>query len=559
MSEQEPAEVAFVFDQREYAEQTDTQLAEHMRERAPASLPAAEEFRRRHLPAVLSYAWLFARNRDARDRLAATAFDLAVEEASRGVDPPGTWRHHLLTLVQRTAEEWAGGERRRLLDVDFLRWWDDERRRDDEVPTLFRAFCRLPERTRVTLWYCVVEQESEASTSVYAGIDRDHMEDAREKALASLRQAFVEAHFERGSPACEAYGRLVDAAAQPRAARRSRDLGRHLDTCPSCAQALAELTRFSERPRTALAQGLLRWGGAAYVAAGPVPVATESPTGSGEPQAAASGAGPAPDPPVSSTDTDADAPGGKAGRWRVPPGYVVPAVIAFTVLGIVALILSALTTGSADSEQAGHATATPPTLPLPQPTHPQSTVTATVTASSPSTHPPRPAMSPKRQHPMPPTTTGPRPSPTHTAEAPPRPPAPKLPGADPAPVVNVSSGLCLDIDGFGFDVQMARCSGSRTQLWYVDRLGQLRNGGDPSDCLDAQGGVNFALGTWPCADAGGLTRSDLLFDIDGNGAIRPVNAPDLAVTPDHGRPGSELHLQRLQGRAEQRWTAGPAQ
>ena len=55
----------------DYRRLPDTALAGHIRSGAPTAHPAAREFHRRHLAAVLSYARLCGRDRAAGNRLAA--------------------------------------------------------------------------------------------------------------------------------------------------------------------------------------------------------------------------------------------------------------------------------------------------------------------------------------------------------------------------------------------------------------------------------------------------------------------------------------------------------
>lgn len=164
-----------------------------------------------------------------------------------------------------------------------------------------------------------------------------------------------------------------------------------------------------------------------------------------------------------------------------------------------------------------------------------------------------------------PSATSASPSPSRTS-APPRSPSPKPaptavfrpPGGAYAQVVNVASGLCLDIrDGDlekRTDVITAPCSSSSTQRWRVDTgSGSLRSAADDDFCLDSRGSVDKGVGIWECSSLDGDHGDNLRFTVDGDGVIRPAVAIETAVTPD-GDGG--LTLVPLNGGTGQRWRAG---
>ncbi|NUK86790.1 hypothetical protein HRW19_21300, partial [Streptomyces lunaelactis] len=269
-----------------YAALSDAKLTERIRSGAPAAHPAVQELKRRHLPAVLTYARICARDRAAGPQLAVQAFGLAAQEACRGIEPRGNWRHHVLTLVQRTGAGWALGSRRDRLAPDFAAWTDETA--DDtaavtlpglaEPPSLpsegasamLTGFYRLPELTRGMLWYAVVDQEPDATVATFLNVRPELVPELRSKAQDALREAYLRAYLERGADAkCLGFRRIIEVAARPGDRRRSEDLALHLTQCPSCTRLMAQLTRMAEDPRTVFAEGLLGWGGAAYAAHGP--------------------------------------------------------------------------------------------------------------------------------------------------------------------------------------------------------------------------------------------------------------------------------------------------
>ncbi|MDX3727932.1 RICIN domain-containing protein [Streptomyces caniscabiei] len=192
--------------------------------------------------------------------------------------------------------------------------------------------------------------------------------------------------------------------------------------------------------------------------------------------------------------------------------------------------------GTPAAPPSGAATPTVPPSPTPSPTPSE-------TAS--------PSKPPRKEKP----TKSPSPST-------PGPPKPSLPYGPPlngayTQVVNVASGLCLDIRGElekGTDVVTATCSSRATQRWRVDSHGDaLQSFADPDLCLDSRGATDDGVGIWDCDSLDGDNGDNLRFDVDSRGMIRPAVAPGYAVTPD--ALGS-VAFAEASGRDGQRWRAG---
>ncbi|MYV38892.1 ricin-type beta-trefoil lectin domain protein, partial [Streptomyces sp. SID1328] len=137
------------------------------------------------------------------------------------------------------------------------------------------------------------------------------------------------------------------------------------------------------------------------------------------------------------------------------------------------------------------------------------------------------------------------------------PPPPPPPGAAYAQVVNLATGLCLDVrDGDfdkGTDVVTAPCTSSPAQRWSVDSdLGVVRSAADSDFCLDSRGDVDRGVGIWTCDSVDGSNGQNLHFTVDPDGTIRPGIAIETALVPD----GGGVELQPLDGGREQRWRAG---
>ncbi|WP_327729395.1 RICIN domain-containing protein [Streptomyces sp. NBC_00487] len=191
--------------------------------------------------------------------------------------------------------------------------------------------------------------------------------------------------------------------------------------------------------------------------------------------------------------------------------------------------------------------ATPPSGPV-TPTVPQSPTPSPTPSDTGS-----PSKPPAKEKP----TRSPSPSPSRTGL-----PTPSLPYGPPlngayAQVVNIASGLCLDIRGElekGTDVVTATCSARATQRWRLDsHRNALQSFADPDLCLDSRGATDDGVGIWECDSLEGDNGENLRFEVDSRGVIRPAIAPGHAVTPD--ALGS-VTFDEVSGRDGQRWRAG---
>ncbi|MEV6650462.1 RICIN domain-containing protein [Streptomyces sp. NPDC051219] len=543
-----------------YSALPDAALTERIRAGAPTAYPATQELKRRHMPAVLTYALLCGRNPLAGNQLAVQAFDLAAQEACRGIEPQGNWRHHLLTLVQRVGLTWAAGSRRARLKPEFVAWIEETapftapdlpETRLESTSAILTGFYRLPELTRGILWYAVVDEEPDATVAAYAGIRPNMIPELRTKAQDAMRQACIQAYLERAEDRkCLGFRRIIEAAARPGDRRHSEDLALHLEECTSCALLVAELGRMTDNPRVVIAEGLLRWGGAAYAARGPVsdlldaiPVQRDG----SEPTAAMPALAGSPKPPQS---------GGT--RWkgaRRPSRLTV--LVAVAVAAAVVLAGTLLATASEDSDPArerDRAENPPPRDAVP----PVAVPAPSASLGGEPSHKPSPSPStsaPATSVPVPQPPAAPAPS-----KSVPHRPVPLVPGGGYTRVVNADSGLCLDIENGVManrtDVVIAPCNGALTQQWSLDSIGLLRSNADRDYCLDSRGNTDRGAGIWSCASVNGKNALNLLFTVDGAGAIRPQVAPDFALEPLGSSAGSSLGFDPADGDSDQRWTAG---
>ena len=491
---------------------SDARLTELLRGNTATAYPALQELRTRHRASVLAHARLCTTSESAARQLAAQAFTLAAQETARGIDPGVPWRHQLLLLAGRLTASWATDERATGLDASLLLVLNTAVP-GGPVPPMLAAFQSLPARTQGLVWYGIVEREPEDRTAGFLGLTREDVAYGTEGALQALAQACLRSRLAASDdPRCADFRRLIEESVRPDNPRDSTDLHAHMAHCAHCTAAYEELSALRDTPRTTLAEGLLPWAGAAYV----------------------------------TTETTGGEPHLDDGRGTWPRSrrlVLTSAALSVALAPLLVFVLSS--NGSPSPSTAGGQVAAPSSPP-------QVTVTATVSASqSPSPSPKSP--SPTRSSP-PPRTASPKPTPT---------PSPTLPpGSAYAQVVNLASGLCLDIRNGdlakGTDVVTAPCTASSTQRWRVDAArGVVQSSADSDFCLDSRGSVDKGVGIWECDSVDGHNGDNLRFTVDTDGVIRPAIAIATALTPADGDGDDDgLSLEPLSGGTAQRWRAG---
>ncbi|MFF2367671.1 ricin-type beta-trefoil lectin domain protein [Streptomyces sp. NPDC058122] len=502
---------------------SDARLTELLRAGTSTAYAALQELRARHRAPVLAYARMCTTGDSGAGQLAAQTFTLAARETARGIDPNVPWRHQLLLLTGRVAASWARDQRAAGLDPGLLLVLSTAGP-GGPVPSLLPAFQSLPSRAQGLIWYAVVEREPAERTAVLLGLTAEDVTYGTEQALQSLGQACLRYRLAASDdPRCGDFRRLIEESVRPDNPRSSTDLHTHMARCPHCSAAYEELTALRDHPRSALAEGLLPWAGTAYVSDDP-------------PRTGAV-------PPVPAVPRTSVLP------WPPSRRFVLTSAAALGV-ALAPVLFLLLSPGEAPSTGAAGSVGTPSGPP-------PVTVTATVPVT-PSAPTPSVSASPS------PSATSASPSPSRTSA--PRSPSPRPtptvvlrpPGGAATQVVNVASGLCLDIrDGDfdkGTDVITAPCTSSSTQRWRVDS-GSLRSAADDDFCLDSRGSVDNGVGIWECSSLDGGHGDNLRFTVDGDGVIRPAVAIETAVTPD-GDGG--LSLVPLTGGTGQRWRAGSA-
>ncbi|WP_338673643.1 ricin-type beta-trefoil lectin domain protein [Streptomyces sp. SCSIO 30461] len=509
----------------------ETDVIEWLRASTPADQPAIRELRRRHLPATVDYARLYTTSAPTGEQLADEAFLHAMREVCDGVDPSGTWRHHVLTHVRETALAWAADSRREHLRPDFLTWAQTAGPSAvSETPNvMIAAFCQLPERLRAALWYAVVDDESPSSVATHLGTTPGSVPVLTAKALVAMRDAYLKEHLSRrGTPDCRGFSRITDAAAQARDAYRHPDLAAHLVGCADCGVLLSSLAKLYGNPQTLLAEGLLVWGGAAYTGrAAAHGIDDASPPGHSP--ALADGRKPRLDTVALTGDPLKDP------ARPVPAYQSVPGRRTIRAVSGIAAVIAVAAVAVND--------AVPEISDLSGPERSQPSRSAGL---APPTAPSRSAGTP---------------SGAATAAPGPTPPVPVRTG-ETSQIVHAATGLCLDVENQVVQKRVnavaAPCSSGATQRWTFDTDGHLHNMADPAFCLkvdDEAAGV----GIRPCASDDPEKRARMTFDIGENGAIRSQPRPDQVVVPINSSAGEELPLVIKKSSAEdsERWAARP--
>ncbi|MDQ0910038.1 hypothetical protein QFZ22_006023 [Streptomyces canus] len=498
---------------------SDARLTELLRADTVTAYAALLELRARHQPSVLAYARLCTAGESAARQLAGQTFTLAARETARGVDPGVPWRHRLLLLTARSAAAWAGDERAAGLDPGVLLLLNTAGS-GGPAPPMLTAFESLPARTQGLVWYGLVEAEPEARTADHLGLTREDVVYGMEGALQSLARTCLRLRLAASDDSrCADFRRLIEESVRPDSPRASTDLHAHMVRCPHCAAAHEELCALRDTPRSALAEGLLPWGGTAYVGRSTAEPETRPRAGSRTP----------------------------SGTWPRPRRLVLASAALGVALAPLLLFLVSQGGDSPTGASASASTSAPASAGGVLPGPPQVTVTTTVSPSpSPSStsRPPSPSASPSATR----------------SSAPPRrtsPPPFRPPGGSYAQVVNLSTARCLDVAGDfgnGTDVVTAPCSPAGSQRWRVDSdRGVLQSAADPDFCLDSRGDVDKGLGIWSCDSVEGDKGDNLRFTVDPDGVIRPAIAIATGMTPGGG---DGVSLEPLTGGAEQRWRAG---
>ncbi|MBK3630093.1 cellulose binding domain-containing protein [Streptomyces sp. MBT49] len=231
--------------------------------------------------AVLSYADLCTSGSTAANQLAREAFALGIREARAAEDSGarGVGRRSsrlpriplLLTAVRTTAAAWEARGLGHRLDPDLRLWLNSDKAARYVGPPLSRPIALrglrdMQEPDAALLWLAEVEALPLHAVIRRQGLDPAAAVEELNQVRGLFRDRCHRNHLDTPMDAeCRSYVRLLDAVTRSPAADTPPDLSRHLATCVECAEAAACLRLHGGGLPAALAQGVIGWGGLAYL------------------------------------------------------------------------------------------------------------------------------------------------------------------------------------------------------------------------------------------------------------------------------------------------------
>ncbi|MEU3614866.1 cellulose-binding domain-containing protein [Streptomyces sp. NPDC006872] len=231
--------------------------------------------------AVLSYADLCTSGSTAANQLAREAFAFGIREARAAEDNTARDAGRrssrlpriplLLTAVRSTAAAWEAQGHGHRLDPDLRLWLNSGKAARYVGPPLSRPIALrglrdMQEPDAALLWLAEVEALPLHAVVRRQGLDPTAAVEELNQVRGLFRDRCHRNHLDTPMDAeCRSYVRLLDAVTRSPAADTPADLSRHLATCVECAEAAACLRLHGGGLPAALAQGVIGWGGLAYL------------------------------------------------------------------------------------------------------------------------------------------------------------------------------------------------------------------------------------------------------------------------------------------------------
>ncbi|WP_330308175.1 MULTISPECIES: cellulose-binding domain-containing protein [unclassified Streptomyces] len=230
--------------------------------------------------AVLSYADLCTSGSAAASQLATEAFTHGIQEARAAAEgTKSTGRRTprlpriplLLTSVRTTAAAWEAHGQGHRLDPDLRLWLHSEKAARYTGPPLHRPLALrglrdMQEPDAALLWLAEVEALPLPAVARRLGLDPAAAAEELAQVRALFRDRCHRNHLDTPMDAnCRSYARLLDAVTRSPGAETPEDLSRHLARCVECAEAAACLRLHGGGLPSALAGGVIGWGGLAYL------------------------------------------------------------------------------------------------------------------------------------------------------------------------------------------------------------------------------------------------------------------------------------------------------
>ncbi|MGW2824550.1 ricin-type beta-trefoil lectin domain protein [Streptomyces sp. NPDC001443] len=508
---------------------TDAQLSAELKQWTGASpaLHPVGELLDRHWEAAFTYARLCTDGPRAAGMLTTAAFTRLFGESMRHEGPTAAWRPRLLVTVRRIAAEWDTDDRRDLLHPALRSAAEDgDRAAARLLPPANRrllssAFQRLPQAARCLLWHVEVEAESLSVPAALIGLDEEGARVALRRGRDRMREECLQLHQELAPrQECRQYLRLLDVTYRRGGSAVDPDLREHLDGCRHCRDTADQLAVFNTGFGLALAEGVLGWGAADYVASrltGPVraeagavregrltPGAAEPGTAGGVAGESFTSPEPEPGEAVRSRGARRSAQRARAARRR----NLTAAVLTVSGLVVLPLVLwSALGSG----HRAGRTTG-------------GSEATGTGTNSTATTRPSWISSGTEQQ------------------------------GALRGRLHNLASGLCVAVSGRpveGAETVLTTCSGATSEQWTYETDGLLRSVAVRGLCLDSRLGYSVRLE--PCAGESEPGGRNVRYDFTLQGTLVPRSDQNLALSPAAADGSGALVVKNRTDTSVQRW------
>lgn len=278
----------FVF---KYSEPMEFERSDPMEEERADAAPSAGELLTLHGRCVLDYAALCTEpSRGAAERLAGQAFRNIYDDAASHAAADFPWRPRLLAAVLATAREWNADDRSSSLHPDLRdgptgdvgRAVSGTDRGSGARSLVLRALRNLPDRAQVLLWHTVVEAESIEEVAPLLGAEPSLLNPERARTL--LRDECVRVHLDLApDERCRRLNRLIDVHARRGSDEMMAEVREHLDGCAYCGAAVDQLDQSPDRLPALLAEAVLGFRAADYLASRPARRAVASARARSEP------------------------------------------------------------------------------------------------------------------------------------------------------------------------------------------------------------------------------------------------------------------------------------
>ncbi|WP_181765033.1 LamG domain-containing protein [Streptomyces albidus (ex Kaewkla and Franco 2022)] len=255
----------------------DADLLQLVREGGETAPPALRELEQRHFHAVKAFASACAVNLSAGSQLANQAWQRALR--SQEGSAIGAVRPHALTVVLRSAADFAGTGHRSALDFDLAVWLEPYLPQFPSGapglnPAFFhrdsvtaQAFGALPGSSQTVLWHYTVEHDDGVWIRGLLGSGTEDVSLLNRRARRELYDAYVQIHQDETlDDECRRFHRMVLAYAEQRCMNPAADVIPHLERCAYCSRAVTDLGRMRADCGGLLAESLLPWGGQEYAA-----------------------------------------------------------------------------------------------------------------------------------------------------------------------------------------------------------------------------------------------------------------------------------------------------